>query len=106
VQVVSALVLVVGAVGACGADLVDVLLHVRRRLAARSADEVARPDVGQLPLDQREHHPVDGEVLAAASTTARTSDAEPSIVRTSAPEMRSSARMTRRSRSAEIRYSG
>ena len=43
---------------------------------------------------------------AAASTTARTSASEPSMVRTSAPEIRSSARMTRRSRSAEIRYSG
>ena len=43
---------------------------------------------------------------AAASTTARTSASEPSMVRTSAPEIRSSARITRRSRSAAIRYSG
>ena len=43
---------------------------------------------------------------AAASTTARTSASEPSIVRTSAAEIRSSARMTRCSRSAAVRYSG
>ena len=43
---------------------------------------------------------------AAASTTARTSASEPSVVRTSAAEMRSSAWITRCSRSAEVRYSG
>src|SRR6185436_1525395 len=45
VQVVSALVLVVGAVGGRRADLVDVLLHVRRRLAFRATHEVTGPDV-------------------------------------------------------------
>ncbi len=43
---------------------------------------------------------------AAASTTARTSASEPSVVRTRAAEMRSRAWITRCSRSAEMRYSG
>ena len=43
---------------------------------------------------------------AAASTTARTSASEPSVVRISAAEIRSSAAITRRSRSAEVRCSG
>ena len=106
-QVVAGLVRVVLAVGVPAADLVDVVAHVlgasspagpRTRWRGRTSGSSPSTSANTTHSAER--------CSAAASTTARTSASEPSMVRTSAPEIRSNARITRRSRSAAIRYSG
>ena len=104
VQVVVVLVAVVGAARVAGADVLDVLLDVRGRcgrVGGRARGARGRAS-GSSPSASANTTQCAVRCSAAASATARTSVSGPSVVRTSAAEIRSSAWITRRSRSADV----